>query len=57
MIGPVTGLVFCISLGFGMSGKMSGDRVRRQVPKHDNVTAPSNAWMKATLHWTWMAGI
>ena len=48
---------FCISLGFGMSGKMSGDRVRRQVPKHDNVTAPSNAWMKATLHWTWMAGI
>ena len=29
-----------VSLGFGMSGKMSGDRVRRQVPQRDNVTAP-----------------
>jgi len=29
-----------VSLGFGMSGKMSGDRVRRQVPQCDNVTAP-----------------
>jgi hypothetical protein len=26
-------------MGFGMSGKMSGDRVRRQVPQRDNVTA------------------
>ena len=28
-----------VSLGFGMSGKMSGDRVRREVPHRDNVTA------------------
>ena len=32
-----------VSLGFGMSGKMSGDRVRRQVPQLDNVTAPRSS--------------
>jgi hypothetical protein len=29
-----------VSLGFGMSGKVSGDCVRQQVPQSDNVTAP-----------------
>ena len=36
---PGTDLTYPVSLGFGMSGKMSGDRVRRQVPQRDNVTA------------------
>jgi hypothetical protein len=38
--GIFNGTLFPVSLGFGMSGKLSGDRVQRQVPQHDNVTAP-----------------